>query len=220
MRIISAGTALCIAATLLATAATAGTPFSSVSLGGRTGLALVSKLERANLGEKNYNDAIGACPTIGAVALFGIGLPIPGEFTWAPSADVWIKVEELGDSSYSHRFFELSLNPIDVRYYFKPKGDGPVKPFAGLGLALTIFGGKWETREPFGPIFEETYSEKDPAPKIFSAGANLLGGATIDIHEKVKPFFEIRAKLGSPRALRVALGAVVPLGSAEEPAAE
>ena len=212
---------------LCCVALTTAGPFSSAQIGGRVGGALISRPERAGLGLQDYHEWIGPGASFGAVGLFPVNLPIPGTFTWAPSVDAWLKIRTMDTEvafekkSFRHRFMEWSLNPLDLRYAFQTRANSPLAPFAGFGVAFNLFSGRWETQLPAAEVMIQTYRKNAVNPKIFSAGANLFGGATIEVHDNIKPCFDVRAKLGTPRVLRLSIGATIDLGGGEpETAAE
>lgn len=213
-------TAACVVFALSAGIVTAESPFLSVSVGGKAGMAVVGKIGNRNIGVISPYSALGLAPDIGILGVFGINLPLPGTFCYAPSFTMWIKSEE--KAGLKHVLMQMVLNPIDLRYYFAPVDAKKVVPYAGIGFALSVFGAWWDEQSQNRPTEHHSYWRDRKEPAAVNAGANLIFGTTINVHEKVKPFAEIRAKLAAPVpiTLSISAGATIALGGPSTAAPE
>lgn len=138
-------------------------------------------------------------PAGGAFDVGGVGdvmftLGRYGALCYKPSAGVWFggKQESYGrwvgtvwtviDRDWLYT--EVYINIADIAYYFPLPEHIIVRPYAGLGVPLTI--DHWSYEDDLG--FDDEDTE-------VNAGFNIMAGADFRFAQRVGAFFEMRGKL-------------------------
>jgi hypothetical protein len=149
--------------------------------------------------------------TIGAGGLmdFGFDLGPSGSIHFQPSLEFWYSHDDRYyyywdrlHRVYPWSVFEFSLNP-NVRYYLPVPRSTPVKPFLGLGVALSFPNVHYDYVDPDIPPYY--YDER------FDMGYNVFAGFDFKMTRNAVGFVEVRGKMGWIDASKILFGMMFPV---------
>jgi hypothetical protein len=156
------------------------------------------------VGPENLNVSIGG----GGLMDFGFDLGTAGSIHFQPTVELWyassgrINYALYPVYNYDVSVVEFSINPLG-RYYFPVASSVPVKPFAGLGFAVSF---DFSTVDQNNPDLPHHYHDNGS-----DLGFCLSGGIDFNIGSR-KAFVEIREKMGDINVFKLLFGMTFPIG--------